>query len=76
YIQLSKAAMKDPGSYSQKIKDIYYSGIALFVDKNYKEAIAEWKKILEIDQYNTLALKNIKIAESRLKKLEELGIEE
>ena len=73
YIQRSKAEMKDVSSYSPQILDIYYSGIDLFVQKKYEQAILEWKKILEIDPYNKLALRNIKEAENRLRKLKELG---
>jgi outer membrane protein assembly factor BamD (BamD/ComL family) len=76
YIELSKAAMMDVSSYPQDILNLYNSGIALFVEKNYTEAIAEWEKILEEYPYHALARKNIKIAESRQKKLEELGINE
>ncbi len=76
YIQLSKAGMKDPGSYSQEILDIYFRGMDLFRLQNYKEAKAEWEKILKIDKYNKLARKNIKEAESRIERLKELDIEE
>jgi tetratricopeptide (TPR) repeat protein len=73
YIQRSKAEMKDVTTYSKQILDIYYSGIDLFVQKKYEAAIVEWKKILEIDPYNKLAIRNIKEAEDRLRKLKELG---
>ncbi|MBA7527508.1 hypothetical protein ES705_19684 [subsurface metagenome] len=76
YIELSIAGMKDISSYSQEIQDIYRNGIALFVDKKYAEAIEEWEKILKDNPNNTLARKYKKIAESRLKKLKDLGIEE
>jgi len=54
----------------------YYRGIDLFVQKKYEEAIGEWRKILTIDPYNKLALRNIREAEDRLRKLKELGIGE
>ncbi|MBN2324198.1 MAG: hypothetical protein JXQ30_10720 [Spirochaetes bacterium] len=73
YIQRSKAEMKDVSSYSPQVLDIYYRGVDLFVQKKYEEAIVEWKKILEIDPYNKLAIRNIKEAEDRLRKLKELG---
>jgi tetratricopeptide (TPR) repeat protein len=73
YIQRSKAEMKDVSSYSPQILDIYYRGIDLFVQKKYEEAIVEWRKILQIDPYNKLAIRNIKEAEDRLRKLKELG---
>jgi tetratricopeptide (TPR) repeat protein len=73
YIQLSKAALVDVSSYSPEILDIYNSGVALFAQKKYQEAITEWKKILDIDQYNKLAIRSIKEAEDRLRRLKELG---
>ncbi len=76
YMARSRAEMKDVGSYDKEILDFYYAGIDLFVQKRYKDAITEWEKILEIDPYNKLAIRNIKEAEDRLRKLEELGIEE
>ena len=56
--------------------NLYYAGVDLFVQKKYQEAINEWEKILAIDQYNKLALRNIKEAKSRLRKLKELGVNE
>jgi tetratricopeptide (TPR) repeat protein len=76
YLQLTRAEMKDVTTYSPEILALYYRGIDLFVQRKYSEAIAEWKKILAIDPYNKLALKNIKEAEDRLRKLKELGISE
>jgi tetratricopeptide (TPR) repeat protein len=76
YIQRSKAEMRDVASYSKEIMDLYHSGLELFVNKKYTEAIAEWEKILEIDPYNKLALRNIQEARNRLIKLEELGTNE
>jgi tetratricopeptide (TPR) repeat protein len=73
YIQRSKAEMKDVSSYSPQILNIYYRGVDLFVQKKYQEAISEWRKILEIDPYNKLAIRNIKEAEDRLRRLKELG---
>jgi uncharacterized protein YmfQ (DUF2313 family) len=46
------------------------------VNKQYQAAIEKWEEILEIDPYNKLATQNIQEAQRRLKKLEELGIEE
>ncbi len=76
YIARTKAQMRNVTSYNQAILDLYYKGIDLFVQKKYEEAIAEWKKILAIDPYNKLAMRNIKEAEDRLNKLKELGINE
>ncbi len=76
YINKAKAQTKDVSSFSQDILNLYYSGVDLFVQKKYQEAITEWEKILAIDQYNKLAVRNIKEAKNRLKKLKELGVTE
>lgn len=76
YIQRSQAEIRDVTSYSKEILDLYHNGLKLFVNKQYTEAIAEWEKILEIDPYNKLALRNIQEARNRLRKLEELGTSE
>ena len=74
YINRTKAGLTAVSSYSPQIMELYYKGVDLFVQKKYMEAIKEWKKILKIDPYNKLALRNIKEAEDRIKKLEQLGI--
>jgi tetratricopeptide (TPR) repeat protein len=76
YVQRTKAQMKNVEEYSPEILQMYYKGLDLFIQKKYKEAIAEWNKILKTDPYNKLALRNIREAEERLKKLNELGIKE
>jgi tetratricopeptide (TPR) repeat protein len=76
YINRAKAQTKDVSSFSTDIMDLYYSGVDHFVQKKYQEAITEWEKILSIDPYNKLALRNIKEAEARLRKLKELGVSE
>jgi lipopolysaccharide biosynthesis regulator YciM len=76
YIQRSRAEMQEVTTYSDEILDLYYQGLEFFVNKQYNEAIEIWNDILEIDQYNKLAMRNIKEAERRLRKLEELGISE
>jgi tetratricopeptide (TPR) repeat protein len=76
YAQRTKAQMKNVEEYGPEILQIYYKGLDLFVQKKYKEAIAEWNKILKNDPYNKLALRNIREAEERLKKLNELGIKD
>lgn len=75
YIKRSRAEMRDVSSFSPEILNFYYKGVDLFVQKKYEEAIREWEKILEIDPYNKLAIRNIKEAEDRLRKLKELGAE-
>jgi tetratricopeptide (TPR) repeat protein len=74
YINKAKAQTKDVSTFSPDIMNLYYAGVDLFVQKKYQDAIEEWEKILEIDPYNKLALRNIKEAESRLRKLKALGV--
>jgi tetratricopeptide (TPR) repeat protein len=76
YVQRTKSQMKSVEEYGPEILQIYYKGLDLFVQKKYKEAIEEWTKILKNDPYNKLALRNIREAEERLRKLSELGIKE
>jgi tetratricopeptide (TPR) repeat protein len=76
YVQRTKSQMKNVEEYSPDILQIYYKGLDLFIQKKYKEAITEWTKILKNDPYNKLALRNIREAEERLRKLSELGIKE
>jgi len=76
YVGRAKAEQKDVSSYSPEILGIYYAGIDLFVQKKYVEAVKEWEKILKIDPYNKLALRNIKEAKQRQSQLKELGIRE
>jgi len=76
YVQRTKAQMKNVEEYGPETLQIYYKGLDLFIQKKYKEAITEWNKILKNDPYNKLALRNIREAEERLKKLNELGIKE
>jgi len=76
YINLARGQMKDVSTYSPQIMELYYRGVDLFVQKNYEQAIQEWERILEIDPYNKLALRNIKEAQERLRKLKELGATE
>jgi tetratricopeptide (TPR) repeat protein len=76
YLQRSIAEQREVTTYSPEIMELYYSGLDLFVNKNYQEAIDAWRQILDIDPYNKLALRNIEEAERRLRKIEELGIGE
>ncbi|MDD5066131.1 MAG: tetratricopeptide repeat protein, partial [bacterium] len=72
YLQRSLAAKKNPMTYSKEIMDLYYQGIDFYVAGDYKKAIDVWNRILKLDPYNNLALKNIADAEKKLKELERL----
>jgi tetratricopeptide (TPR) repeat protein len=76
YINRSEAQLRDVSSYSPEIMQLYYNGIDLFVQQEYRQAIAEWQKILDLDPYNKLAIRNIKEARDRLRRLQEMGIDE
>ncbi|MFW6181485.1 MAG: hypothetical protein ACOC8N_07025, partial [Spirochaetota bacterium] len=76
YIRRCQAELRDVSTYPPEVLELYYNGIDLFVQQRYREAIAEWEKILEIDPYNKLAMRNIREARNRLRKLQQLGISE
>jgi len=76
YIGRSRAMQREITDQPDNIKQLYRDGLSLFVNKQYQAAINKWEEILEIDPYNKLATQNIQEAQRRLKKLEELGIEE
>jgi len=76
YIGRSQAMQKEITDQPDQIKQLYREGLDLFVNKQYQSAIDKWEEILSIDPYNKLATQSIQEAQRRLKKLEELGIEE
>jgi len=51
------------------IRRFYLRGMQFFSKDQYKEAIAEWEKILEIDPTNESVKRNIEEAKERLKEL-------
>ncbi|MEK6796518.1 MAG: hypothetical protein AABZ39_17200 [Spirochaetota bacterium] len=63
YIGIIEGEFRDVNAYTDEIKNLYKEGMRLYVKKEYKEAIAVWKKILVRDPYNKLALKGIERAE-------------
>ena len=69
YLKRAKSAKRKPTTYPKKIMDLYYKGIDFYVAGEYKKAIAVWKKILKIDPYNNLAIRNINDAEKKLREL-------
>ena len=76
YLNRSIAEQREVTSYPPEIMNLYYEGLNFFVNKQYQQAIDVWKRILDTDPYNKLALKNIDEAERRLRRIEELGISE
>lgn len=72
YLKRAKAAKRKPTTYPKKIMDLYYKGIDFYVAGEYKKAIEVWKKILKIDPYNNLAIRNINDAEKKLRELRRL----
>jgi Flp pilus assembly secretin CpaC/tetratricopeptide (TPR) repeat protein len=59
-----------------KVKEYYKTARQYYKESNYEEAIAECRKIFEINTYNASARKLIKKSEERLQKLEAKKIEE
>ncbi|MBN1899102.1 MAG: PorV/PorQ family protein [Spirochaetes bacterium] len=72
YLKRAQAAKRKPTSYSKAIMSLYYKGIDLYVAGEYEKAIVEWKKILKIDPYNKLALRNISDAEKKINELKKI----
>jgi tetratricopeptide (TPR) repeat protein len=54
----------------EQIRRLYLKGMQYFAKDQYREAIAEWEKILKIDPANESVKRNIQEAKERLKKLE------
>lgn len=52
------------------IRRLYIEGMKHFTQNDYNAAIAEWRKILEIDPDNESVQKNIEEAETRLRRME------
>ncbi|MCH7548762.1 MAG: hypothetical protein IH969_04355 [Candidatus Krumholzibacteriota bacterium] len=55
----------------QRIRQLYLSGMQYFSRDEYRKAVTEWKKILEIDPSNVSVQKNIDEARERLRQLGE-----
>lgn len=72
FLQKARGAKRNPTTYSKEIMGLYYQGIDFYVAGEYRKAIDVWNRILRIDPYNNLALKNIADAEKKLKELERI----
>ena len=76
---LSKAASGDDrkakgyDELSIKVKKHYLDGVQYFINGLYREAITEWKKVLELDPSNDSARSNIERASKRLELAETRG---
>jgi cytochrome c-type biogenesis protein CcmH/NrfG len=53
----------------EEIRRLYIEGMKHFTQSRYAAAIAEWRKILEIDPDNESVRKNIEEAEARLERI-------
>jgi len=51
---------------AKAVEKHYKQGLVYYTQEKYKEAILEWKKVLELDPKNERALKNIKAAQTKL----------
>ena len=56
----------------EKIKQLYYQGVDLYVNNKIKEAISVWEELLTLDKDNVDAQKNIARAKAKLKALASL----
>jgi tetratricopeptide (TPR) repeat protein len=59
-----------------EVEKDYLSGVDLYLQGKYTEAIEIWEVILEDDPHNQRVLRNIAAARERLKTIEELGASE
>ncbi|MCK4906466.1 MAG: hypothetical protein KAS64_02885, partial [Spirochaetes bacterium] len=66
YIRKIQAQKRDVTSYSKQVLNYYKIGVRLYLTGKYLKAIAMWQRILRIDPYNKLALRNIERARRRL----------
>jgi len=51
---------------AKAVEKYYKQGLVYYTQEKYKDAILEWKKVLELDPNNERALKNIKAAQMKL----------
>ncbi len=72
YISLIKSMSENSkaAKYSAAIIALYKEGVELYLKENYEGARAAWMKILEIDQYNKLAIDNLKEVNSLIREIE------
>jgi cytochrome c-type biogenesis protein CcmH/NrfG len=54
-----------------RIRELYLAGMQHFSKDDYKQAIVEWQKILEIDPTNESVARSIEEAQERLRKSQE-----
>ncbi len=65
---ISLAQVEKKSSANQRnIQKHYYMGVAYYTSGDYKNALKEWKMVLRLNPNHTLALKNIKKCQRRLK---------
>jgi tetratricopeptide (TPR) repeat protein len=57
---------------SERVKQLYYQGVDLYVNNKIKEAIKTWEELLALDPNHQDAAKNIQRAKAKLKALENL----
>jgi tetratricopeptide (TPR) repeat protein len=57
---------------AERVKQLYYQGVDLYVNNKIKEAIKTWKELLALDPNHQDAAKNIQRAEAKLKALANL----
>ena len=75
YISLIKSMSKQvvEGLYSDEILALYRAGVDRYLREDYKGAKEEWERILKIDQYNKLAIENLREVNRLIRDLENIG---
>jgi tetratricopeptide (TPR) repeat protein len=72
YIQRMTGSESNAKVSAERVKQLYYQGVDLYVNNKIKEAISTWKELLKLDPGHQDAQKNISRAESKLRALANL----
>jgi tetratricopeptide (TPR) repeat protein len=72
YIQRLTGSQSNAKANAEKVKQLYYQGVDLYVNNKIKDAIKVWQQLLVLDPNHEDARKNIARAQAKLKALENL----
>src|SRR6185295_13220035 len=72
YIQRMTGKNSDAKANAERVKQLYYQGVDLYVNNKINDAIKTWKELLTLDPNHQDAQKNIQRAQAKLKALANL----
>ncbi|MCD4813359.1 tetratricopeptide repeat protein [bacterium] len=72
YIRKMTGSVSEAKVNAEKVKEMYYQGVDLYVKGKIAEAIIAWKKVRELDPDNDDARINIERAQSKLRAIKKL----